>query len=1508
MFIQPVENDPGPLWQDVGINEDLVLQRNVTYQKSIFSNVLATIQNVLDTRQPPFRIGFRVSQVPERLIVLAIANTQEEIEKDWKWLQEQVVKALTVLDNPEERENFVVTKVRFLVSTTSDTNEEDANLDPKAVEAVRAFRQTFNMPASEQLVNYYACGYHKSLIIRQGWMYISENFLCFYAYLLGHETKICLELKDIENLEKERSMRGVLSDAIRVVTKDQAEYFFSNFFHRDETYDLLVQLTNLAMARVLKSAASEYHNQQQQQHRLYQGGEQTICLVDEQSEDGGTTAHSTSTGKPTKKQMTVTIDESLTAPNSLTLTAPGKLKLQKDLDAQKRDTEFQGCFAVAKNEHVLDTLAGAVFSLPSVNETYTGTLYISTSFLAFESPESKGCHFAIPLVAIRRVERNASADALRPGFYIAVTLWHKMVLQFRIRRSQDVCDHWCVLLRDQLKEFLPIMTQLRPFLKQCSTEALLMNKLDQLKRRTLGETFGYPDRLNSPRDKAKTQLWREYLETHGRNLTIVRMAEFNRLVRIGLPSGIRAEIWELCSGSLYLRFFHTGEYEALLKANHNKPGLYAAEIEKDLNRSLPEYPAYQTPEGINALRRVLNAYSWKDPELGYCQAMNIVASALLIYLDEEQAFWVLDVLCNRLLPGYYSTSMYGASLDQAIFEHLVAKTMPVLDSHFKQRDIQLAVACLPWFLTLFINSMPLVFAFRILDCFFLEGPKVLFQVGLAVLKITGGQLLKAQDDGEFMNILKDYFSQLDEVVQLDSPATQTRQLTKFHQLLLVAYRDFPFVTSEAIDELRRTHQLKIVHTVENFTKRMQIRNLPSTGKFAKHELSLLYDRFYSALYYESGSGVPSTNPVSRTSSTSASARPTAMTQMLIDVGPDSTKAMEPTICTSTQDRSRMNYNAFKRFMASVATWAKQEDPQVNPHLVGYTPRRSQTNIRSGSNTASPLITMGSLLDEPRTPELDSKSVSGEVSVPPRSPFPSSQTTVKRVPSRRDAGDWLLSRLFNIFWQRAQAAQPRSTSASKLSDHPTSPTTDQNASPNTMDSSGQSAVLSSLASDDQDNEVSAVATTEDMTLSFADVVAQLGHLLHLDMMSLMDFFYLLHDVTGQGRLSREDVYQVSESLLYLFRNNEDDQHLDSVSKFLQRAIQYAETGRFDMRVGKYVSEKDAAHFEEEERQSFPSNSSSSGKGGTTITRTAPLVELEDMGPQQCLASPISSPRSPTASLSSPRTPVLNMFSYALSPSAFRMIILADEFMENYMDHGFRDTFAVTPGGSSGLLGIAAPLPNQRTTSASQVGRDLINSLWSNSTRLAENMGKRMADGIQQSRRRLESTGSATAYLSPSHVEMQPQYTLGPNEPAISEPLDWGMTKDGSTELKPIMSDEAMSALASLSVTEDQPLSPGLIETEKGQPSIQSEEKEAEPTLKVIPTETNDEGDDIMDEVERLLNEVEDEASDDDELFSIGKRAHTDKPREGKMTTDPSSNPDQPFDIQDVERLLEEEDLL
>jgi hypothetical protein len=86
---------------------------------------------------------------------------------------------------------------------------------------------------------------------------------------------------------------------------------------------------------------------------------------------------------------------------------------------------------------------------------------------------------------------------------------------------------------------------------------------------------------------------------------------------------LRGEIWETLAGSLYLRFANPGLYERVLKENEGRTSTSTEEIEKDLNRSLPEYAAYQSEEGISTLRRVLTAYSFKNPELGYCQVRDL---------------------------------------------------------------------------------------------------------------------------------------------------------------------------------------------------------------------------------------------------------------------------------------------------------------------------------------------------------------------------------------------------------------------------------------------------------------------------------------------------------------------------------------------------------------------------------------------------------------------------------------------------------------------------------------------------------------------------------------------------------------------------------------------------------------------------------------------------------------------------------------------------------------------
>lgn len=121
-----------------------------------------------------------------------------------------------------------------------------------------------------------------------------------------------------------------------------------------------------------------------------------------------------------------------------------------------------------------------------------------------------------------------------------------------------------------------------------------------------------------------------FFADNGRNLTLVRQPIFAKMIRAGVPNCLRGEVYEMCSGSIYLRFANQGVYDQILESHKDDRSPSLDDIEKDLHRSLPEYPAYQVPDGIDRLRRVLTAYSWKNPEIGYCQAMNIVTSSLLM--------------------------------------------------------------------------------------------------------------------------------------------------------------------------------------------------------------------------------------------------------------------------------------------------------------------------------------------------------------------------------------------------------------------------------------------------------------------------------------------------------------------------------------------------------------------------------------------------------------------------------------------------------------------------------------------------------------------------------------------------------------------------------------------------------------------------------------------------------------------------------------------------------------
>lgn len=572
-------------------------------------------------------------------------------------------------------------------------------------------------------------------------------------------------------------------------------------------------------------------------------------------------------------------------------------------------------------------------------------------------------------------------------------------------------------------------------------------------------------------------------------------------------------------------------------------------------------------------------------------------------MSEPQAFFLLSVLCDRLLPGYYSTTMYGTILDQKVFESLVEKTMPILWEHLVKSDVQLSVVSLPWFLSLYINSMPLVFAFRVLDVFFLEGPKVLFQVGLAILRINGEELLDVTDDGAFISVLKSYFSRLDESAHPRSENPKLRAVTRFQELMVVAFKEFSGITHNTVTEERDRHKNAVLKNIESFAKRTSIRNLgPESKRLSADDLGAIYDRFYEILYEQQQRN----RLIEEEQLRQEREKRKSVRYSVLAPNP------EPQIGRVALGPSptHMDYDAFREFLAGTARWAVGDSP---------IPRASY-NGKPG--------------------ELGGK------------PEPADHDFTRR-----------LYRKWNV------------------------------------DGSEEG-------------------------LSLQNVAVGLARLKGTrDIMNTINYFFDLYD-DGTGEVDREGILRISEALLFLSRRgfeglivpstaetkdtsplqeremkvkgdlSTDERFLTSVSDFIQRCFEYADPSHPQNKEKETETEDveatlDAFSIGDDDEEDLLDMSSGSPSKSTKMTPSA----SEDSKESEPKASTASKAETQTANVAlDPAHPL------HITLPTFRMVILADELLEQFFDSFFPQSFRLSDRPDPASVSRTTSLSSNLTTFA------------------------------------------------------------------------------------------------------------------------------------------------------------------------------------------------------------------
>ena len=241
---------------------------------------------------------------------------------------------------------------------------------------------------------------------------------------------------------------------------------------------------------------------------------------------------------------------------------------------------------------------------------------------------------------------------------------------------------------------------------------------------------------------ARIEKWNKMLE----NFKDFKKKKFKKLksrIRKGIPDNLRGYAWQVISGMD--EFYKKNLYQKLDLEPMDKN--IEEVIINDLDRTFPNCQFFRDKYGYGQrkLLKVLSNYSKYNKEVGYIQGMAFICALLLIYMDEERAFFMMHTLIKKYdLEGIYLPGFRDLKKKFFVLLNLEKKFLPKCYKILVRDEVYPGSYASEWFICLFARNLDFNILVRIFDTFLFEGFKVIYRFSLAFIKLKENDLIASK--------------------------------------------------------------------------------------------------------------------------------------------------------------------------------------------------------------------------------------------------------------------------------------------------------------------------------------------------------------------------------------------------------------------------------------------------------------------------------------------------------------------------------------------------------------------------------------------------------------------------------------------------------------------------------------------------------------------------------------------------------------------------------------------